>query len=152
MGAIAGRLKRLWLADPDGHGSGGQSALEWYQKGFSLSRAANNHEQAYYHGINIAFLQLALLHQPADCKATAALVLDECGKAPGSMWRSATMGEAALYTADPTLAMKHYQNALDAGPDAREAGSMYQQAIWAARLLKDAAAEGQLQELFANRA
>lgn len=151
MGAIGGRHKRLWLGDPDGHASDGLSALEWYGRGYRRALEAQNHEQVYYHGINVAFLQLALQKDRHLARETAAAVMHACSRASESAWNRATMGEAFLHLGEAKRAVACYEEAIDAGPSSREVGSMYQQAIWVAKFLEDVAAEAALMELFANR-
>ncbi len=151
MGAIGGRHKRLWLGDPVAHAGDGPSALGWYEKGYARARGAHDLGQACYHGINTAFLQLALEKNPELAIATANDVLTTLNTAPPGLWISATRGEAHLYRHDVPAAVQHYQDALDANPTAREIGSMYQQALWVARLTKNEAAEIALTGLFGSR-
>lgn len=151
MGAIAGRLKRLWLADQQGHRAAGPAALDWYKRAYDLAKTEGDHEQAYYHGINVAFLQLALLNKPGNAQETASQVLLHCTKAPENIWRWATEGEAHLYRGEIETAIHAYQEALQRGPTHRDIDSMYRQAIWAARLMKSPSAESQLNEVFGTR-
>jgi pimeloyl-ACP methyl ester carboxylesterase len=151
MGAIAGRLKRLWLSDKTGNSKAGHQALSWYRKGLDRSTAAGDHAQASYHGINVAFLQLALQNDPAEARKTAARVLKHCAAAPDGLWRQATEGEAHLYRNDIEPAVEHYRRALELNPRSRDVDSMYQQAIWASRMMENPEAEAALNEVFGTR-
>jgi tetratricopeptide (TPR) repeat protein len=150
-GVLAGRLKRRWLADPDGKPDEGQRALELYQEAYQKAKVAQDHPQALYNGINTAFLTLALRDNRYDARQLAQEVLVHCQKAPRDKWRLATEGEAYLYLGEPNAALASYAAALDEFPDSREVGSMRQQAVWVARLLEDTSMENRIEGLFERR-
>ncbi|HXB72458.1 MAG TPA: alpha/beta fold hydrolase [Candidatus Acidoferrales bacterium] len=100
MGTLAGRLKRTWLASR--HRADAERALELYQKayGIAVSKTPPDHEQAYYHGINIAFLELAYGGDIGAAQEMAGKTLEHCEaarRAPGGEhWRLATEGDALI--------------------------------------------------------
>ncbi|MEX2261233.1 MAG: alpha/beta hydrolase [Bryobacteraceae bacterium] len=149
LGALAGMLKRLWLADPVAHSDSGHRAFALYRQGREQASKARDWDQAYYHGINVAFLWLALHRLPLEARRCAATVLEDCAKAPASLWRSATEGEARLYLGRVDEALRSYAAALGLEPEPHERESMNRQALWAARLLDDDVAEMRLNALFA---
>jgi pimeloyl-ACP methyl ester carboxylesterase len=59
LGVLAGRLKRRWLVTRDADDF--QSALELYKRGYkeATDKTPEDHDQAHYHGINLAYLALA---------------------------------------------------------------------------------------------
>jgi pimeloyl-ACP methyl ester carboxylesterase len=146
MGVLAGRLKRRWLA---GHRrADANRALDLYRKGYQLSAAKGNHAQAYYHGINVAFMELAY---GSDCEAARAIavdVLQHCALAPRKLWCEATKGEANLVLGESLAALRHYRNALSLGPTPREVSSMFQQAFRMADLVGDDDCATELAELY----
>jgi pimeloyl-ACP methyl ester carboxylesterase len=146
MGTLAGRLKRRWLVQRAAEDA--EKACELYQKGFELSEQAGKHDQAFYHGINLAFMQLAYRKQKAGAKETARKVLVHCAAADSNKWRSATEGEAHLLLGEFDLAMKGYQEAVNSNPSPRELDSMYQQAVRVASLVGDESVADRLQKIF----
>ena len=93
-GVLAGRLKRNWLTD--GRQESGAAALALYQECYDAASASDNHEQAYYHGVNVAFLALAYAHDRHRTAELAREVLGHCASASPGMWCSAAEGEARL--------------------------------------------------------
>jgi len=57
MGRAGRALKRRWLLEH--RLSDATRAFALYQKAYSLAAARGDHAQAYYHGINVAFMELA---------------------------------------------------------------------------------------------
>jgi pimeloyl-ACP methyl ester carboxylesterase len=149
-GVLAGRLKRLWLGDPEVNAGAGPEALELYREACAIALAKQDHEQVYYHAINCSFLLLALFDNRPLAKEKAALALDHSRESPISMWGLATEGEALLHLDDVGGALRKYNQALGMHPDPRERESMQQQAIWTARLLDNDVTEARLQALFAG--
>jgi pimeloyl-ACP methyl ester carboxylesterase len=146
MGVLAGRLKRRWLVEHTA--ADADQACDLYGKGFELSEKAGRHDQAFYHGINVAFMQLAYRNQEAAAKETAAKVLVHCNQAKRDKWRLATEGEANLLLGNTEEALKSYQAAAQLNPSPRECDSMLQQAVRVASLTgNEAAAEG-LEKIF----
>lgn len=130
MGVLAGRLKRRWLT--------GRSetdfarARELYADALARAEAAGDPVQAYYHAINVAFLDLmATPRNTTQDPAVAAMAdraLGHCAKAPDSQWKSATMGEAMLVKGDLAAAERHYADGIARTASGREIDSMYSQA------------------------
>jgi len=147
-GVLAGRLKRLWLSDPETYAADGPEAEQLYSSAFEQAKQAGDHKQAFYNGINAAFMTLALHNRPEDASAIAKEVLEHCRLAEPDKWRYATEGEANLYLGDMPSALKRYKAALAENPLPREIDSMCRQGIWAARLLDMAEAEASLDRIF----
>jgi hypothetical protein len=147
-GVLAGRLKRLWLCDPATNANKGAEAKELYRSAFQQAKGAGDHEQAYYNGINLAFMTLALGGSGNDARPIAEEVRAHCKLAKRDMWRLATEAEAALYLQETDAALSGYAAALNEKPDPRQADSMLKQAVWASRLVNDSVAEARLQNLF----
>lgn len=130
MGTLGGRLKRRWLVGriADDYAR----ALQLYQNGLQLAESNGDFDQAFYHAINIAFLQLMKL-PPANtvsgpCLDTAQRALDFCAKCPASRWRLATEGEALLILGQLDKALEAYKQAIAKTRSQREIDSMYLQA------------------------
>jgi pimeloyl-ACP methyl ester carboxylesterase len=146
-GVLAGRLKRRWLVERKSDDA--DRALKLYQEGFEASQLSERHDQAFYHGINVAFMQLAYRKQEKAAQATAKKVLEHCDAARGDKWQLATKGEANLLLGNTNAAMDFYQKATTAGDiEPRQLDSMFQQAFRVASVLADAAAAARLQEIF----
>lgn len=129
MGVLAGRLKRRWLVNHLARD--GDQALALYTGARRLAIERGRHDQAYYHGINIAFLQLAYRHEAKTAAETARTVLADCREAPRDFWRFAAEAEAHLYLGNADAALEGYRRALacDPPPRLRERRSMYDQAM-----------------------
>jgi len=145
---LAGRLKRRWLADSESRASDGSEALALYRAAFVRASQSGDHPQAYYAGINVAFLELALDDHADEAQRIAIRVLDHCRLSNANKWQLATQGEAYLYLGDLQAALAYYSAALEAQPDTREVDSIQKQAVWAARLLKSPEYESRLLKLF----
>ena len=119
-----------------------------YRRAFSRAAQEGNHPQAFYAGINAAFMAAVLEKDLDQARMTAIRVIEHCRLSPVEKWQLATQGEANLYIGDINASIAHYQAALEASPNMREIESMEKQAIWVARVLKSAEAESRLQKLF----
>ena len=119
-----------------------------YQRGFDLSEKAARHDQAFYHGINVAFMQLAYRNDGAAAQETARKVLEHCQAAKTDKWRLATEGEANLLLGRIDAAMDHYQAAINNNPSPRQLDSMFQQAVRVASLVGNEGAADRLQKIF----
>jgi tetratricopeptide (TPR) repeat protein len=134
MGVLAGRLKRRWSVERDE--SDARRAMDLYQEAYSISTSRGDWAQAYYHGINLAFLELAWKSNVAGARNRARTVLGHCAEAvetelpPDRKWRLATEGEARLILGEFDDAVEGYRRALssDPPPEPREIDSMYHQA------------------------
>jgi pimeloyl-ACP methyl ester carboxylesterase len=109
QGILAGRFKRRWLKDQKAHGIGRQ-ALDLYQKALSAAEEQGDTDQAFYNGINAAYLSFALGGQ--DFSRLAQDVLAICdGKLQPDYWCEATRGEAYLLLGDYQKATTSYEEA-----------------------------------------
>jgi pimeloyl-ACP methyl ester carboxylesterase len=150
MGTLAGRLKRRWLrgrlkADAE-------RALELYTGAYQRSKGTNSH-QAYYHAINIAFMELAYRRDYAAMKEWARLALKYCAAASNQagddrVWRAATEGEANLLLGKTDMAFSRYRDAIAAQPDPWQLESMFLQALEVARQFNDKALAERLGKTF----
>jgi pimeloyl-ACP methyl ester carboxylesterase len=148
IGVLAGRLKRRWLA---GHRrADAEKALELYRRGYAKSAGAGDHAQAYYHGINVAFMELAF-GSGAAAEPVATEVLRHCEAARRNRWRLATEGDANLILGETEKAMAGYRGALALDPSPREIDSMFQQALRLADLLENDEAAKQLTALYQGK-
>jgi pimeloyl-ACP methyl ester carboxylesterase len=146
MGVLAGRLKRRWLVERKMNDA--ERASELYQRGFEMSEQTGRHDQAFYHGINVAFMQLAYRNQESAAQQTARKVLEHCQAAKPDKWRLATEGEANLLLGKIDAAIDSYQGAVKSNPSPRQLDSMYQQAVRVASLLGNEDAADRLQKIF----
>jgi|EndMetStandDraft_8_1072994.scaffolds.fasta_scaffold16695_4 pimeloyl-ACP methyl ester carboxylesterase len=133
LGVLGGRYKRQWLA---GRVAGDlKRARELYAKGLEGAEAGEtpDHAQAYYHAINLAFLDLMAASAtdgvPAKVRAMAERALRHCAAAKEDHWRLATEAEAALMLEDLPKAKELYARALAKATSERERDSMYSQAV-----------------------
>jgi len=67
MGTLAGQFKRRWLLEDTKDDAERAQAL--YQRGYDKSQAAQNWPQAFYHGINIAFMLFSYKNDRAAAQA-----------------------------------------------------------------------------------
>lgn len=141
MGVLAGRLKRRWLAE--------RRQADWersrglYAEALERTEGAADHDQAYYHAINMAFLDLmrtpAETAVPASVHELAVKALAHCAQASDTHWRMATEAEAALMQGNRGEARARYAMAIIRCRSPREVDSMYAQAILVAgRIFGDA--------------
>jgi len=144
VGTLAGRYKRQWLATLDREI--GLRALECYREGFGISTTAGKPKPAAYHAINMAFLFLALENNPERAREMAKSAMRFIEQAPDSEWYHPTRGEAQLHLGRDAAAIKSYREVSEE-LNARERASMFQQAIWTARLLKNEFVEAQLSSI-----
>ncbi|HKS43066.1 MAG TPA: alpha/beta fold hydrolase [Blastocatellia bacterium] len=147
-GVLAGRLKRRWLVEHKV--ADAETAQSLYQEAYNISLKKGNHAQAYYHGINVAFMKLAYGGNHTEASNMAIKVLEHCSKSPEDFWRYATEGEAYLLLRDTGKAIACYKRAINAdhAPMPRQVDSMYKQAIRVASILGDMSAGTRLIDLF----
>ncbi len=126
QGVLAGRLKRQW--NSDGQKDDAERALSLYRDAYETSRANANDEQAYYHGINVAFMTALYLNDHGEARTIADQVLRHCDNAQQNHWCLATKGEAEFYRGQWDLGLESYAAAILARASPREIESMYQQA------------------------
>lgn len=151
LGVLGGRLKRRWLV--------GRQTEDWqraralYGQALSIAEAAGEHDQAYYHAINIAFLELMKAPRrhgvPRAAAELAEQALEHCGKAADTMWREATMAEAQLILGDIEGASIRYAWAIGRALSPREVQSMYSQALDIAERIYGTAGVATIERTFA---
>jgi hypothetical protein len=152
MGTLAGRWKRRWLLHRRRRDA--ERAVELYSRGLALACSPDRvlHHQAYYHGINLAFLKLALDDDLPAARDLAERVLDHCEQAAGDakreFWRLATEGEAWLLLDRVDTALERYAAALKLNPEPWQALSSQEQAIRVADLCGLEGAVDRLIKLF----
>jgi pimeloyl-ACP methyl ester carboxylesterase len=145
-GTLGGRFKRRWLATGDQ--ADAVRASELYRSALDASSAANDHDQAYYHAINLAFLSYLVWDQKGEAVRLAALALEHCRQAPKSIWRVATEAEAHLYLGKVGLALATYGQLFGMGAEHWQIQSTGLQAYQVAHKLGDHALEETLLTLF----
>jgi len=149
MGTLAGRLKRRWYAE---HRKADiEKADELYRRAYAIAvkKKKPDHDQAFYHGINIAFLELAYRKRPRAARSMAERVIDHCKKIKQpDKWCAATLGEANLILGHTTKGLEHYSKAIRLGAQPREIDSMYQQASRIGALLGDRGLLSDIENLF----
>jgi pimeloyl-ACP methyl ester carboxylesterase len=141
IGVLAGRLKRRWIAE---HAEAdAQRAQELYAKGLQLSEP-DDHAQAFYHGVNIAFMNRVYGESPQQAKEMAAKALQHCAQAKRDIWRVATEAECYLYLGNFEDALKRYSEAVAMNPKPWQVRSMHKQAAIVARHCGDTELEARL--------
>jgi hypothetical protein len=128
LGAMAGRLKRKWLLSGR-HQAHAEAAMAHYTKGYDLAREAKDLRQAYYHGINLAFLALVFQGERGDARNTAQEVLGICreceAEGDADEWVDASRGEAELILGHDDRAFEAYCRFVAAGNDPWKLSSTY---------------------------
>lgn len=134
IGVLAGRLKRRWLVTRQQKDY--DRALQLYSDGLKHAEASGNHDQAYYHAINVAFL---LLMSVAGCGPASSEVVDMASRAlkhvelsRENQWSHATRGEAHLMVGDLAEGVTAYQEARRQAKTVRECDSIHMQAVFVA--------------------
>ena len=145
-GVLAGRLKRRWRAE--GRKDDADEALSLYASGLQDASAAGDHAQAYYHAVNVAYMELASRNDPEAAVAAADAALEHCEQAQESHWRAAAEGEAWLYRGEIDDALAAYERSATLGPSARETESIYEQAYVIAGLLGRKDVQARLDDVF----
>ena len=147
MGTLAGRLKRMWWKE--GIEKYARSALELYQEAYDQAADKGDHDQAFYHGINVAFMKFAYEQDEAAAREIAERVLERCANVarPGP-WCFATMGEANLYLGDTDEALRQCEQAVALNPDPWQMKSMFDQAMHVAEALDDERVQEGLGRIF----
>ena len=133
LGVLAGRLKRRWLMTRAA--ADFKSALELYQQGYdeAIGRRRPDYDQAYYHGINLAYLALAGSNrddQVAREMASKVLSHTKLATNPNEKpWRLATEGDALTVLGQIEDAFEKHRQAAAIMPDPWAALSMEEQAL-----------------------
>ena len=153
LGTLAGRLKRKWLFSGR-HQSDAVAAESHYTKGYALARKNNDLRQAYYHGINLAFLAFVFHKDRESARRYAREVLEICRQCRASCdtdeWLDATEGEAQLILGDTEAAFSAYQRFVAAGNDPWKEGSTYLNARTIAADLADRSLARELGKIFGD--
>jgi pimeloyl-ACP methyl ester carboxylesterase len=139
LGVLAGRLKRRWWLTSKTDDL--EDALKLYQEAYDQSIAKNppDHDQAYYHGINLAYLAVAAQRDFNTARRMASKVLEHVAQAsdPGLMhWRPATQGDALMILGRTEEAIGKHQQAAVQELKPWEASSMEEQALRVADLCR----------------
>ena len=151
MGTLAGRLKRRWKQQREK--ADAEEALDLYDDAYALAKKANDHAQAYYHAINVAFFQCCYKEDSSEAARWAIRALQHCegddsmGRR-SRMWRAATRGEAQLLLGKENEALRAYQEAVEAQPEPWEALSMLEQAMDIADALYEEDTQDQIIDVF----
>jgi Putative serine esterase (DUF676) len=139
LGVLAGRLKRRWWLTSNADDL--EDAHKLYQEAYdqSVAKTPPDHDQAYYHGINLAYLAVAAQRDFSTARPMASKVLEHVTQAsdPGlKHWRLATEGDALMILgrADDAIAKHQEAAALELKP--WEASSMEEQALRVADLCR----------------
>ena len=150
LGTLGGRLKRRWLAERIGADL--VRAKELYVTGLGLAMKQGDHEQVYYHAINIAFLDL--MASPPESKITssvremARLAQTHCALSIDNFWRIATEAEAGLILGDIDQAVALYSRAISMAQSPRAIDSMCSQAIRVATRTHGKTGARRIEEVF----
>jgi len=127
LGALAGRLKREWLEKRQK--ADGDAAFEHYEKALELAKAKKDFSQAYYHGINLAFLEFVFKDDREAAQKRARQALRDCEEAErtgdADEWLEATRGEAELILNDKDAAFAAYRKFVNAFNDPWKLASSY---------------------------
>jgi hypothetical protein len=150
MGTLAGRLKRRWLRER--REDDATRAMELYSQAYGLSKNLDP-VQAYYHAINVAFMNLVFKGSLPGAQIWARRALEHCSAAAKTeispdAWRFATEGEANLLIGKFAEALRLYRGAIATQPDPWQLESMYMQALETARQLKNKQVAADLAQTF----
>ncbi len=157
IGVLAGRHKRNWIQDRLEEEA--RSAVELYSEAYDTAEGQGDAAQAYYHGINLAFLALVYEADRPKARELAQKVLAHCAQAEADerpqdrMWRLATEGEANLILGNTDSALERYAKAFEGPPKPKpwQFLSTSQQALRIADELGDEDIAQRLLELFGGR-
>jgi pimeloyl-ACP methyl ester carboxylesterase len=139
VGVLAGRLKRRWWLTSNADDF--EDARKRYQEAYdqSVSKSPADHDQAYYHGINLAYLAIAA-HRDFNAASTmASRVLEHVAHAsdPGlKHWRPATEGDALMILERTDEAITKHRQAAAQALKPWEVSSMEEQALRVADLCR----------------
>lgn len=151
-GSLAGRYKRLWWTFR--LDSNAQAAESLYREAYEESLTTKKWDQAFYHGINLAFLAEAYRGEKDEARDLAKKVLEHCKaqrqQADPDKWLLATEGDAYLLLGKIENALQSYRAMLrlPTPPNSREIGSVCQQAIHLMRLREDEKTLEKIEQVF----
>jgi pimeloyl-ACP methyl ester carboxylesterase len=155
VGTLAGRHKRSWLFSGRRRADA-KAAEAHYANGYALAKERDDLRQAYYHGINLAFLAFVFRGDRGLARTRAREVLEICVqcRATGDAdeWLDATEGEAQLILGGTPAAFDAYRRFVAAGNDPWKIGSTYLNARMIAADLGDRALARELGMVFGDPA
>jgi tetratricopeptide (TPR) repeat protein len=139
LGVLAGRLKRRWWLTSNADDL--EDARKLYQKAYDQSVAKDppDYDQAYYHGINLAYLAVAAERDFDTARPMASKALEHVAQAsdPGlKHWRLATEGDALMILGRSDEAIAKHQEAAAQELKPWESSSMEEQALRVADLCR----------------
>jgi len=109
LGILGERYKRQYLNSFNAEDL--KRALKYYAEALKIAEEKQDHNQIYYHAINLAFLNL-LQEDKQTMKKYAECAFKATEKDPfPSLWRMATLGEAFLYKGDFEKSKEYYAKA-----------------------------------------
>lgn len=153
MGTLAGRYKRRWLNNSQQ--ADGNRAYELYRRAYDLAVGKGEAAQAFYQGINVAFLENVFRKDSAAAQHMAHEVLRHCESAKArepsgnpDIWRIATEAEARLVLGEFRAALARYAEALALNPEPWQVDSIFQQALLSADLTGGEKARRQILQIF----
>ena len=146
QGALAGRIKRLWIENEDLGFA--QHALALYQKALDVALNIDDGNQIYYHSINVAFLEFVAFDRVEHAREMAELALESASRAKANAWSVATQAEANLYLGRRDLALDLYHRMLAFEAEPWKYASTALQAGQIASKLKDSVLAGRLEDIF----
>jgi pimeloyl-ACP methyl ester carboxylesterase len=133
LGVLAGRLKRRWLVSRSADDF--RSASELYRRGYdeAVHHDPIDHDQAHYHGINLAYLALAGSKRDetlARDMATKVLTHVRLATNPkGKHWRLASEGDALMILGRTDEGLERHKLTVAAEPSPWEVLSIEEQAL-----------------------
>jgi pimeloyl-ACP methyl ester carboxylesterase len=137
LGVLAGRYKRRWIVER--RRADVEKAMELYRRGYSEAAAKQppDYDQAYYHGINLAYLDLAYGGDYRAARQRAEAVLEDCAAAVSPkdrFWRLASEGDALMILGRTEEAVQKHAEAARHDMNPWQALSIQEQAIRTADL------------------
>ncbi len=146
QGTLAGAYKRDYFGTNDS--SDADHALLLYSEALKTAQAADDHDQIYYHAINVAFLHLVAYDDADEARAFAQVALDACDKADENLWTVATRAEANLYLGNYDEALGLYERVVATDDEPWKHASAGLQAGLVAVKLQDEELANRLEALF----
>jgi pimeloyl-ACP methyl ester carboxylesterase len=138
LGVLAGRLKRRWQVSRRAEDIA--SARDLYNRAYQASsgKTPPNHDQAYYHAINLAYFSLAASDRDElAAREWANKALVHCAKATDptqKFWRLATEGDALMILGRSQEGFEKHSSAVATSPQPWQAFSAEDQALRVADL------------------
>lgn len=132
LGVLAGRYKRRWISES--RRGDFKRAVQLYRQGYDEAVSKQDHAQAFYLGINLAYLALAgETRNSAEARRMAKAVMEHCAEARDDetlkLWRLATEGDAYLVLKDFKQALACHREAAKMKMDPWQALSIQEQSL-----------------------